>query len=607
MTPSSRESRIFVHLSRPLMATAIACGFLTTAPLFDCAMHPAAAQVTIRADFRVALEPYGQWQRIARWGDVWVPSDRPRGWRPYTLGRWVYSDDWGWYWASDQDEDAWGWVVYHYGRWVLDADFGWVWVPGDEWGPGFVQWRRGTQYVGWAPLPPDERIEFDYRDQPDVWAFVRIRDFTAPRIATVILPEREYVNVVRETVVVNRTVEFRDRRFAVNPGIEPAIVAAAVGRPIRSFEVHPRVFAGTARIPGAVEVRADELRSRDRLRENFRASLRETSREIAPAARVSQPQPLGRTTQGRLGETPPRAAGPAAQPGATQGRGNPQPPLQPGTQGRNPQQPPQPGTQGRGNPQQPLQPSTQGRGNPQQPLQPGTQGRGNPQQPLQPGTQGRGNPQQPLQPGTQGRNPQQPLQPGMQGRNPQPQPGTQGLGTRNQPQQGPQPQQAPQPRGERQPQVEPPRTQGLAPRREQQPQGTAPQPQQRPPQVQQPQAQPPRTQGLAPRNEPQQGPRPQEQRQPQAQPRTQGLAPSQQPRPQAPLEQRPPQQSPRAQEPPRQPQIQPPREQPRTEGMGAPRGGPAPGAAPPQQAAPRPGGPPAANEGRGGPRRDQRQ
>src|SRR5947209_20423817 len=47
---------------------------------------------------------------------------------------------------------------------------------------------------------------------------------------------------------------------AVNPGIPPAIVAAAVGRPLRTFEVRPRILAGTAQIPGAVEVRSQDLR-----------------------------------------------------------------------------------------------------------------------------------------------------------------------------------------------------------------------------------------------------------------------------------------------------------------------------------------------------------
>jgi AhpD family alkylhydroperoxidase len=45
------------------------------------------------AEFRAALEPYGRWQRHARWGEVWTPADRPRDWRPYTVGHWAYTDN----------------------------------------------------------------------------------------------------------------------------------------------------------------------------------------------------------------------------------------------------------------------------------------------------------------------------------------------------------------------------------------------------------------------------------------------------------------------------------------------------------------------------------
>jgi hypothetical protein len=132
----------------------------------------------------------GGGEQHSRWGEVWIPTKVARDWRPYTVGRWVYTNDWGWYWVSDQAEDNWGWVTFHYGRWVLDRGLGWVWVAGKEWGPGWVQWRRGTEYVGWAPLPPDE-IVVEYRDEPDAWIFVRSRDFVAPRLESVILPARQ--------------------------------------------------------------------------------------------------------------------------------------------------------------------------------------------------------------------------------------------------------------------------------------------------------------------------------------------------------------------------------------------------------------------------------
>jgi hypothetical protein len=119
----------------------------------------ARSQTSLRAEFRTALEPHGRWQHHARFGDVWVPANRVRDWRPYTAGRWVYTNDWGWYWESDVSEAGWGLITYHYGRWALDDELGWYWVPGEEWSPAWVQWRRprtDVEYVGWAPLPPDE-------------------------------------------------------------------------------------------------------------------------------------------------------------------------------------------------------------------------------------------------------------------------------------------------------------------------------------------------------------------------------------------------------------------------------------------------------------------
>jgi hypothetical protein len=49
----------------------------------------------------------------------------------------------------------WGWAPFHYGRWIMDPQFGWAWIPGRVWGPAWVSFRYGGDYVGWAPLPPD--------------------------------------------------------------------------------------------------------------------------------------------------------------------------------------------------------------------------------------------------------------------------------------------------------------------------------------------------------------------------------------------------------------------------------------------------------------------
>ncbi|ODS01250.1 hypothetical protein AUC68_12890 [Methyloceanibacter methanicus] len=108
------------------------------------------------ADFEIdqfydALAPYGDWVAQPRYGYVWYPHAVDPDWRPFTVGNWVYTDDYGWYWDSPE---PFAWAVYHYGRWGYDRDYGWYWVPGDTWSPAWVQWRYSDDYVGWAPEAP---------------------------------------------------------------------------------------------------------------------------------------------------------------------------------------------------------------------------------------------------------------------------------------------------------------------------------------------------------------------------------------------------------------------------------------------------------------------
>lgn len=316
--------KLISHVRSSLLAGVFTAAALALMPVLDGALAPAQAQVTISAEFRTVLEPHGRFQRHSRWGEVWIPANRTRDWRPYTVGRWVYTEEWGWYWIEDQPEAAWGTVAFHYGRWVYDDELRWVWVAGNEWGPGWVQWRQGRgqrrDYVGWAPMAP-EGVAVEYVEKPEVWIFVRGRNFTAPRMAAVVVPQREMTVVMRETVLVNRTVVVRDR-FAVNPGIAPAIIAVAVGRPIRAYEVRPRVIAGTVQIPNAVVIRPDELRRNPRA--NVRIEVRETRTEIRASQQVADPQPLGANERGRLGDTPPRAAQTGSSPTPAAGSGQQQ-------------------------------------------------------------------------------------------------------------------------------------------------------------------------------------------------------------------------------------------------------------------------------------------
>src|SRR5262245_55603103 len=118
-------------------------------------VRPAAAydQDEAYQDFYEPLRPYGQWVVSPRWGNVWYPTGMPPGWRPYANGHWDFTNEYGWVWVSDYE---WGWAPFHYGRWAFEPPYGWVWIPGRVWGPAWVSFRYGDDYVGWAPLPPDE-------------------------------------------------------------------------------------------------------------------------------------------------------------------------------------------------------------------------------------------------------------------------------------------------------------------------------------------------------------------------------------------------------------------------------------------------------------------
>ena len=122
---------------------------LATVTLWTTARAQTEAEITYQ-DFYDGLAPYGDWVYVDGYGYCWQPGVE-EGWRPYTNGGWIYTNA-GWTWSSDEE---WGWATDHYGRWMLTTEFGWLWVPGYEWAPAWVSWRKSDEYVGWAPLPPE--------------------------------------------------------------------------------------------------------------------------------------------------------------------------------------------------------------------------------------------------------------------------------------------------------------------------------------------------------------------------------------------------------------------------------------------------------------------
>jgi hypothetical protein len=151
------------------------------------------------------LDRYGSWREVGNYGYCWQPNDVDSDWRPYSDGRWVYTDA-GWTWDSDE---PFGWAVYHYGRWANLENAGWTWIPGTEWGPGWVSWRHSERYVGWAPLPPEAIFRRtlglsawvdDYYDiGPSHYRFVEGRDFGSQRLGSVFIDRSQNIRIIHQT------------------------------------------------------------------------------------------------------------------------------------------------------------------------------------------------------------------------------------------------------------------------------------------------------------------------------------------------------------------------------------------------------------------------
>src|SRR5580765_1144400 len=78
-----------------------ACGALAVGCQQTPATNPptrAVAGVSGGADtfFRDELSRSGEWIDLPDYGPCWYPSDVAPGWRPYTQGRWVWTDGVGW-------------------------------------------------------------------------------------------------------------------------------------------------------------------------------------------------------------------------------------------------------------------------------------------------------------------------------------------------------------------------------------------------------------------------------------------------------------------------------------------------------------------------------
>jgi hypothetical protein len=128
-------------------------------------------------DVKSVLSQFGSFVQHPKYGEVWVPTVTPQGWHPYPACQWVNSKQYGWYF---DDRTPWGQIVHHYGRWAHDDQMGWIWIAGNEFSPGWVVWRTSPEWVGWAPMLPDQDVKTiaaDDFNSGGFWTFVDAAKF----------------------------------------------------------------------------------------------------------------------------------------------------------------------------------------------------------------------------------------------------------------------------------------------------------------------------------------------------------------------------------------------------------------------------------------------
>ena len=194
--------------------------------------------------FEQTLSPYGRWTTREPYGRVWIPSERG-DWRPYTHGRWVYTDEYGWVWRPDEE---WGEVAYHYGRWAFDRGT-WIWVPDQVWGPAWVDWYETNNYIGWAPLGPNEDWHWydEWRpshrdDAPSRYTFVPLSNFADPQVYRYAVPVQKNAELIPRA---QRVTEYRtERDHVVNKGPQRQEIERRSGKTVAAATYEPHSIRG---------------------------------------------------------------------------------------------------------------------------------------------------------------------------------------------------------------------------------------------------------------------------------------------------------------------------------------------------------------------------
>jgi hypothetical protein len=240
----NKQSSPEVQRSKPVRFTMKKLMFAVALAVLFSPFVPQAKSQDVSVDFFYNNLNGGSWIEVGDYGYCWQPdvAVADSTWRPYADGYWAYTDD-GWTWISYED---FGWATYHYGRWVRLTDVGWVWKPGYEWGPAWVSWRTGGNYIGWAPLPPETEVVYESRPLsghldiefdigPGYYNFIDVRYIGEPVLRSRIVPYEQNVTYINQTVnVTNITYK---NKTVYNYGPDLNVVNQYSSRPIQRLKL----------------------------------------------------------------------------------------------------------------------------------------------------------------------------------------------------------------------------------------------------------------------------------------------------------------------------------------------------------------------------------
>ncbi|MFD1629579.1 DUF6600 domain-containing protein [Pseudopedobacter beijingensis] len=264
------------------------------------------------------LSYHGDWVNNRDYGYVWRPNVGA-DFRPYyTNGRWVMTQ-YGNTWVSDY---SWGWAPFHYGRWFYDSYDGWLWVPGNEWGPAWVDWRSGGGYYGWAPMGPMLSININVgrRYYPDFyWVFIPQRYIYYNSYTPYWRPSHN-VTIINHTTIINNVYVNNNVRYVSGPSVRD--VRQNADRNVRVHRIEdvarpgsaivernavrvyrPEIDRSTDARPSRVAVSRDEGRTDNR---NTSATRPSRNEDGINRTERSQPVERERTVIGDRGGRPDR-------------------------------------------------------------------------------------------------------------------------------------------------------------------------------------------------------------------------------------------------------------------------------------------------------------